>query len=95
MGDSTITTSLSLLALHFSPSFTHTIINKNQHMETFCTPLERNLNLFKKLFSITPQNPLLNFIYFGKDAVTDVHYYKMKTHSHCSRWLKVEWKSSA
>lgn len=48
-------------------------------METFCTPLERNLNLFKKLFSITPQNHLLNFIYFGKDTVTDVHYYNMKT----------------
>lgn len=53
-------------------------------METFCTPLERNLNLFKKLFSVTPQNHLLNFIYFGKvAAVTDVHYYTMKTRSEC------------
>lgn len=52
-------------------------------METFCTPLERNLNLFKKLFSVTPQNHLLNFIYFGKVAVTDVHYYTTKTRSEC------------
>ena len=76
-------------------SLSHTQINKKQHMETFCTPLEGYLNLFKKLFSITPQNHLLNFIYFGKDAVTDVHYYTMKRRSECRKWLRVERRGCA
>lgn len=76
-------------------SFTRTKINKHRHTETFCTPLERNLNLFKKLFSISPQNHLPNFIYFGRDAVTDVHYYETKTRSECGRWLTGRWGRSA
>lgn len=50
-------------------------------MEAAGVPSERNLDPFKKLFSITPQNHLPDFIGFGKDAVTDVHYYKRKTRS--------------